>query len=48
MKGRRFMFWVAVGGVSILSHFALELAAAKLPVPGLREFRDFVHCAPKG
>jgi hypothetical protein len=46
MAGRRLSFWVAVGGVAILSNFLLELAAAKLPIPGLREFTNFVHCGP--
>lgn len=46
MLGRKASFWIAVGGVSILANFALELAARKLPVPGLRRFNDFVHCGP--
>jgi len=46
MRGRKASFWLAVGGVSILAQFALELAARKLPVPGLRRFTDFTHCGP--
>lgn len=46
MFGRRAGFWVAVAGVSILANFGLELAARKLPVPGLKRFTDFVHCGP--
>jgi hypothetical protein len=44
--GRRLSFWIAVGGVSILSNFALELAAQKLPSAGLKRFAQFVHCGP--
>lgn len=46
MFGRRLAFWVTVGGVAILANFALELAAQRLPVPGLQRFVDFVHCGP--
>lgn len=46
MLGRKAAFWVAVGGVAILAQFVLELAADKLPVPGLRRFTDYVHCGP--
>jgi len=46
--GRKASFWLAVGGVAILAQFALELAARKLPVPGLQRFTDFVHCGPGG
>ena len=48
MLGRKASFWLAVGGVAILAQFALELAARKLPVPGLQRFTDFVHCGPGG
>lgn len=48
MLGRKASFWLAVGGVSILASFGLELAARKLPVAGLRRFADFVHCGPGG
>lgn len=48
MLGRKAGFWLAVAGVSILAQFGLELLAAKVPVPGLRKFTDFVHCGPGG
>lgn len=40
--GRGLAFWVAVGGTSVLALTALNLAADRLPVPGLSEFRDYV------
>jgi hypothetical protein len=46
--GRKASFWLAVGGVAILAQFALELAARKLPVPGLQRFTEFTHCGPGG
>lgn len=48
MKGRKVGFWLAVGGTSVLASFALELAARKLPLPGLRRFTNFIHCGPGG
>lgn len=48
MFGRRASFWIAVGGVSLLANFGLELAAQKLPIPGLKRFAQFVHCGPGG
>lgn len=48
MLGRKASFWLAVGGVSILSQFALELLARKVPVPGLARFVAFTHCGPAG
>ena len=47
-KARKASFWVAVGGVSILANFGLELAAAKFPALGLRRFADFTHRGPSG
>jgi hypothetical protein len=44
---KRFTFWLAVGGVAILSNFAVELAAQKVPLPGLRDFVAFIHSGPK-
>jgi hypothetical protein len=41
--GRRASFWIAVAGMSILANFGLELAAQKLPIPGLKAFTGFVH-----
>jgi hypothetical protein len=46
VKTKRFGFWLAVGGVAILANFAIELAAAKLPIPGLQQFVAFTHCGP--
>lgn len=45
---RRASFWITVGGVSLLSSFALELAADRLPSVGLKRFRDYVHAGPGG
>lgn len=41
-------FWGAVGGVAILANFTVELAARKVPVPGLARFVSFIHCGPGG
>jgi len=46
MGGRKAAFWVAVGGVSILSNFALELVARKVPSLGLARFVEFTHNGP--
>ena len=35
-------FWLAVGGTSIVALTVLNLAADRLPLPGLSEFRDYV------
>ena len=43
MKARRFSFWLAVGGVSILSNFLLTLVTSKLGSPGLANFTNFAH-----
>jgi len=43
VKGRKLAFWVGVGGVAVLAQFAVELAARKLPVPGLQRFVQFIH-----
>lgn len=48
MIGRKASFWVAVGGVSILANFALELLADKVPVLGLERFVSYVHRGPGG
>jgi hypothetical protein len=44
---RRLSFWLAVGGVSILSNFGLEVAAQRWPQLGLAKFTAFTH-AGKG
>lgn len=43
MMGRRLSFWVAVGGVSILSNFLLELAADRFPQLGLNRLVAYTH-----
>lgn len=48
MGHKRASFWIAVGGTAILSNFLLELAARKLPLPGLQRFVEFVHSGPGG
>lgn len=48
MAGRRAAFWLAVGGVSILANLAAEIAADKLPAPGLRRLVGYVHRGPSG
>lgn len=40
---KKLAFWIAVAGVSILSHAAVEYAAVKLPSGGLRNFVGFLH-----
>ncbi len=35
-------FWLAVGGVSLIAPVLFNLAADRLPVPGLRELNDYV------
>lgn len=39
---RGLAFWAAVGGVSVTSLVLLNLAADRLPLPGLTEFRDYL------
>ena len=39
--GRGLAFWVAVGGVSVTSLVLFNLAADRLPLPGLSELRDY-------
>ncbi len=48
MFGRRIAFWGAVAGVAILANFGVELAACKIPSPGLRRFVSFIHRGPGG
>lgn len=40
---RRLSFWLAVGGVAILSNAALEIAAARFPIPGLARLAALTH-----
>ena len=44
---RRVTFWAAVGGMSLLSLTVLHVAADRLPIEGLSEFRDYL-VRPKG
>jgi hypothetical protein len=46
--GRKAGFWLAVGGTAIIANFVVELAARKLPLPGLQRFVSFIHCGPGG
>jgi hypothetical protein len=48
VKTKRAAFWLAVGGVSILANFAVELAAQKFPNLGLARFVEFTHRGPGG
>lgn len=41
--GRRLSFWVAVGGVSILAQFALEVITEHVPAEGLHKFVAYTH-----
>lgn len=41
-RGRPLAFWLAVGGTSILSLTLFNLAADRIPVPGLADLRDYI------
>lgn len=43
MAGRKLRFWIAVGGVAILSNFALEVAADRVPSLGLKRLTAYTH-----
>jgi hypothetical protein len=45
---RRLAFWVAVGGVSILSNLGLEIAANRFHSPGLKRFAALTHLGAAG
>lgn len=45
---RKAAFWAGIGGAALLAQFAVELAADKLPLPGLRSFVDYIHRGPSG
>jgi hypothetical protein len=45
---KKAFFWLAVAGVSVMSNFALELAADKLPSLGLSRFVAYIHRGPSG
>ncbi|MDO8107142.1 hypothetical protein Q6348_08025 [Isoptericola sp. b441] len=38
---RQLMFWVAVGGVSIISTTLFNIAADRLPIPGLQTLNAY-------
>jgi hypothetical protein len=40
--GRGLAFWTAVGGTSLVALTLLQLAADRLPVPGLDQYRDYL------
>jgi hypothetical protein len=46
VKVRRFAFWSAVFGIAVAAPFAVNLAADKIPIRGLKRFRDYIYCAP--
>jgi len=48
VKAKKIAFWLTVAGVSIGANFALELAAQRIPSPGLRRLAAFTHCGPGG
>lgn len=46
---KKVAFWVAIAGTgAALGPFALELAADKLPIPGLQRFVAYIHRGPGG
>ncbi len=42
MKGRPAAFWLAVAAMTPVSLTVLNLAADRLPLKGLSEYRDYV------
>lgn len=43
MFGKRLSFWAAVGGVSLLSQFAIQLVADKTNSTGLKSFVNYLQ-----
>lgn len=43
MTLRRIAFWLTVAGVAVLAPVGFNLAADKLPFPGLSKLRDYVN-----
>lgn len=39
---KQLTFWLAVGGVSLIAPVVFNLAADRLPVPGLKQLNDYV------
>jgi hypothetical protein len=49
MGWKKAFFWIAVTGAgAVLGPFALELAADKLPIPGLQGLVAYIHRGPNG
>lgn len=49
MPLKKAAFWVAVTGAgAVLGPFVLELAADKLPIPGLQRLVAYIHRGPNG
>lgn len=40
-RGRPLAFWLAVAGVAVIAPVVLNLAADRLPVPGLKTLNDY-------
>jgi hypothetical protein len=40
--GQQPAFWLAVGGVSLIAPVLFNLAADRLPIPGLQTLNDYV------
>lgn len=38
---KQLLFWLAVGGVSLITPVLLNLAADKLPLPGLQTLNNY-------
>jgi hypothetical protein len=43
LAGKRLSFWLAVAGVSLLTHFGLELASDRINSPGLQRLTAYTH-----
>lgn len=39
---KQLTFWLGVGGVSLIAPVLFNLAADRLPVPGLKKLNDYV------
>lgn len=49
MGAKKIAFWIAVTGAgAVLGPFALELAADKLPIPGLKSLVGYLHRGSNG
>jgi len=43
---RRWAFWLAVAGVSVLANFGVEVLATRFSQPGFQRFVAFLHAHP--